>query len=154
MTPPMSPPAEPVSIDLTLRPVYPSWTSDTIRYSDIDPNSHVNNGAINMFFEDGRVHFREQRMTMLGDDILTGFAVVRFTATYHAALYFPGAVDIGTVVTRIGNSSFDLGQGVFLADQCIATAEVVSVYFEPGTGKSASLPDTLREVLGGAMTAG
>ncbi|MHA1108544.1 MAG: acyl-CoA thioesterase [Alphaproteobacteria bacterium] len=148
----MTPPETPKAADLTNRSVYATWTRDTIRYSDLDPNSHVNNGAINMFFEDGRVDFRNQRMAALGEDILRGFAVVKFTATYHALLYFPGEIEVGTVVARIGNSSFNLGQGVFLGDECIATAEVVSVFFDPVTGKSVRLPDTLRDILTGALT--
>ena len=27
--------------------IYSSWTKSTVRYSDLDPNGHVNNGAIN-----------------------------------------------------------------------------------------------------------
>tara|TARA_B100000315_G_scaffold76052_1_gene69607 strand:+ start:677 stop:907 length:231 start_codon:yes stop_codon:yes gene_type:complete len=60
---------------------------------------------------------------------------------------YPGEVEIGTVVTRIGNSSFNLGQGVFREDKCVATADVVSVYLSSATGKSQNLPDPLREVL-------
>lgn len=133
---------------------YVTWTSVTIRYRDLDPNGHVNNGAVNQFFEDGRVHFRNDRMVSLGDDILTGFVIAKFTAEYHAALRYPGTVDVGTVVTRIGNSSFDLGQAVFLEDQCVATADVISVYFAPGAGKPTRLPDDLRAVLDGAMVGG
>lgn len=137
--------------DLTDRSVYAEWTRDTIRYSDLDPNGHVNNGAINMFFEDGRVDFRDARMAGLREEILTGFALVKFSATYHALLHYPGEVEVGTVVTRIGNSSFDLGQGVFEGENCVATAEVVSVFFDPETRKSQPLPDDLRAVLEGAL---
>ncbi len=147
----MTPPAETPSIDLKRRTAYAEWTRDTIRYRDLDPNGHVNNGAINEFFEDGRVQFRAARMAALGGDILTGFAVVKFAATYHTHLQFPGAVDIGTVVTRIGASSFDLGQGVFNGDECIATAAVISVYFDPATGRSVKLPEALRAILAGAL---
>ena len=52
-----------------------------MRYSDLDPNGHVNNGAINMFFEDGRVAFREQRMAIGGKALLTGFEVKKFSVT-------------------------------------------------------------------------
>ena len=142
------------SYDLKNRGIYATWTTDSVRYSDLDPNGHVNNGAVNQYFEDGRVHFRSERMTFLGDALFTGFAVGRFTATYHAALSYPATVDIGTVVTRIGNSSFDLGQGVFNCDICIATAEVAQVYFDPATGKSLKLPEPIRTALEGALVKG
>jgi acyl-CoA thioester hydrolase len=78
---------------------YATWTIDSVRYADSDPNGHVNNGAVNQYFEDGRVHFRSERMTFLGENLFTGFAVGRFSAIYHAALTYPATVDIGTVVT-------------------------------------------------------
>lgn len=146
--------SETPAIDLKTRVIYATWTQDVIRYRDLDPNGHVNNGSINMFFEDGRVHFRDQRMASLGKALLTGFAVVKFSATYHAALSYPGTVDVGTVVTRVGNSSFSLGQGVFLGERCIATAEVAQVYFDPATGKSMPLPGPVRAALEGALAKG
>lgn len=137
--------------DLKSRAPYATWTTDNVRYADLDPNGHANNGAINQFFEDGRVHFRSERMSFLGGDLFTGFAVGRFAATYHAALTYPAMVDIGTVVTRIGTASFDLAQGVFQGDSCIATATVGQVHFDHKTGKSMPLPDPIRAALEGAL---
>ena len=94
-----------LSLDLKNKSIYASWAKCRIRFSDLDPNGHVNNGAINEFFEDGRVCFRNDRMLNLGDEILTGFALVKFTVEYLEPLFFPGSVDVGTVVTRIGRSS-------------------------------------------------
>ena len=135
------------SPDLKNMSIYASWAKSTIRYSDLDPNGHVNNGAINAFFEDGRVCFRNDRMLKLGDEILTGFALVKFTAEYLAPLYFPGSVDIGTVVTRIGGSSFSLGQGLFSDGTCVATAEVITVSFDPKSNSSQKLTRELCSIL-------
>mgnify|MGYP002641253596 CR=1 FL=1 len=140
------------TIDLTARDVFAEWARATIRYADLDPNNHVNNGAINQFFEDGRVQFRTARMAPLGEATLAGFALVRYSATYRAALHYPGEVEIGTVVTRLGGSSYDLGQGVFQGDKCIATAEVTTVHIVDG--RSARLPDTVRAILEAARSAG
>ena len=142
---------EPKPFDGKRRAVYVDWTRDVIRYADLDPNGHVNNGAINQFFEDGRVHFRNARMGTLGASILTGFAIRRFAAEYNAVLNYPGEVEIGTVVIRIGGTSYTLGQGVFSGDTCIATAEVVTVFFDPSTGRPRPLTEELRAVLQGAL---
>ena len=138
------------TIDLKKRNVYASWTRSTIRYSDLDPNGHVNNGAINAFFEDGRVCFRNEHMVRLGEDILTGFALVKFSVDYLAPLFFPGSVDIGTVVIRIGKSSFNLGQGIFDGEKCVAIAEVVTVFFDFKNNKAKKLTKELRKILRGA----
>ena len=138
------------TIDLKKRKVYASWTRSTIRYSDLDPNGHVNNGAINAFFEDGRVCFRNEHMLRLGEDILTGFALVKFSVDYLAPLFFPGSVDIGTVVIRIGKSSFNLGQGIFDGEKCVAIAEVVTVFFDSKNNKARKITKELRNILIGA----
>ncbi len=143
-----------VEFDPRDRAQYADWAAASIRYADLDPNSHVNNGAINEYFEDGRVRFRNARMAKFGDDILTGFAIARFAVDYHAPLGYPGDVDIGTVVKRIGRTSYVLGQGVFTGDACIASAEVVTVYFNIDTGASQPLTGELRSVLEAAMIAG
>ncbi len=135
------------SPNLKTMSIYSNWAKSTIRYSDLDPNGHVNNGAINAFFEDGRVCFRNDRMLKLGDEILTGFALVKFTVEYLAPLYFPGSVDVGTVVTRIGRSSFSLGQGIFSDGTCVATAEVITVSFDPKSKHSQKLTPELRSIL-------
>ncbi|MBT5944111.1 MAG: acyl-CoA thioesterase [Rhodospirillaceae bacterium] len=140
-------------LDLTNRDVFLVWTSDTVRYGDLDPNLHVNNGAINQFFEDGRVNFRQQRLSSTDGDKLTGFAVVKFSVSYRAPAHYPGDVEIGTAVTRVGGSSYGLGQGVFQNGACVATAEVVTVHFDPETAKSRPLPDDIRAALEAAKVA-
>lgn len=140
--------------DLTDRGVFATWTRDIVRYADLDPNGHVNNGAVNQYFEDGRVHFRKDRMPFLGDRLFTGFAVGRFAAIYRAALTWPATVETGTVVMRIGNASFELGQGIFNDGLCIATAEVGQVHFDPATGRSQPLPAEIRAALEGALFRG
>ena len=128
-----------------------SWAEVSIRYRDLDPNGHVNNGAINQYFEDGRVKFREDLMSSLGREILTGFAIAHFEASYHSALNYPGRVEVGTVVTRIGKTSFGLGQAIFVGSREIAGANVVSVYFDPSTGTKKHLPKELLTVLEKAL---
>jgi acyl-CoA thioester hydrolase len=134
-------------LDLTQRAFYPVWSETTVRYSDLDPNSHVNNGAISAYFEDGRVRLRAEHLATASNAMLTGFAIARIIIDYRAPLTFPATVDIGSAVTRIGNSSYVLGQSVFRGDQCIATAEVVTVRFDSATHRSMPLEDAVREVL-------
>ena len=129
--------------------VYRNWTKAIIRYSDLDPNAHVNNGAINAYFEAGRVHFRDANLVTVADDLLTGFVLANFSVTYHAPLFYPGTVDIGTSVLRVGRSSYVLGQAVFSGDVCAATADTVTVR----TNEKGSVPleDNLRAILHSQM---
>lgn len=140
--------------DLTSRELYQTWTTVSVRYGDLDPNNHVNNGAINQYFEDGRVGFRLQRLSGVAGDTLSGFAVVKYAANYLAPAHYPGDVEIGTIVTRIGGSSYGLGQAVFQDGKCVATAEIVTVQFDPATSRSVLLSDDFRALLAAAMVPG
>lgn len=137
--------------DPTDRSGYPVWSETTVRYSDLDPNSHVNNGAISAYFEDGRVRLRTEHLASVGDTMLTGFAIARITIDYRAPLTFPATVDIGSAVTRLGNTSYVLGQAVFRGEQCIATAEVVTVRFDSATHRSMPLEPEVRAILATVM---
>ena len=136
-----------MSIDPKDPGTYPIWTKDSIRYRDLDPNEHVNNGAINEYFEDGRVRFRQDYLMPVAFDILSGFALARFTVEYHRPLFFPGDVDIGTAITRIGRTSYTLIQGLFRDGECVASAEVVSVLIDRDTGTPTPIPDKLRTLM-------
>ena len=134
-------------LDLKRRESFTAWTSATIRYSDLDPNGHVNNGAINELFEDGRVRFRNDNLVKLPGSFLTGFVLAKFSVEYYLPIFYPGTVEIGTTIQRIGRTSYALGQGVFADGKCAAAAEVVTVLLDPETKKSMPLPDALRETL-------
>lgn len=126
---------------------YRSWTKCGTRYGDLDPNGHVNNGAINAFFEEARVAFRREGLAEECGDVLKGFVVAHFSVDYLASLGYPSQVEVGTVVTRIGRSSFGLAQAIFEGATCIAAAEVVAVHTDPATGKAVALPPEVRDAL-------
>ena len=134
-------------VELKERGTFRVWTSDSIRYSDLDPNDHVNNGAINAYLEDGRVRFRKQYLSHLGAGMLSGFVLVKQSIEYHSMLLFPGEVDIGSTVIRIGGSSYTLGQAVFSGDRCIATAQVTTVRVGEESGRAMPLGDAFKQAL-------
>ena len=141
-------------IDLKNIDAYPHIITDTVRYSDLDPNNHVNNGALLAYIEDGRTRMRSERFTTLGEDVLAGFVIARITVDYHAPMGFPNTVHVGTGVTRLGTKSYTLGQAVFLDKQCILSGEVVTVFVDRASGKSAPLSQDVRAILETLMMRG
>ena len=130
-----------------IRKIYTDWITENIRYSDLDPNGHVNNGAINTFFEDGRVKFRMDRMDHYREDILSGFVLVKFSVEYLEALSYPSLVDVGTMVSNVGRTSYLLKQALFQDKKCMAVAEVVTVLFNEQTQKAERIDKNLRGIL-------
>ncbi len=134
---------------LTNRALFPLWARDTARYGDTDSNGHLNNAVFSTFLETGRTAFLlDPRAPLIPDGF--GFAIVRLVLDYRAEMHWGGAVDIGTVVMKIGRTSFTLGHTIFQDDVCTATGEFVGVLLNLTTRKAAPIEGTLRQALEGA----
>ncbi len=139
-------------INLQDRSVYRAWTSHTIRYNDLDPLGHVNNAVYSTFVEAGRTAllqplFKEHAHLNL-DTVL-----VRTVLDFHKELRYPGEVDIGTGVQRIGSTSVVFINGIFQkgTDVCHASGEAYLVFFDLIERKSTRPPQVFRDVLEGIM---
>ena len=135
--------AEDSSDNATARSSYPLWTTDIIRYGDTDRQGHVNNAVFATFFEIGRTRFFAARSPSLRNAD-TEFVIVRLEIDFRAELFFPGSVDIGTRVLKIGRSSFRLGQALFSGEDCAATGECVMVVLDAESRRAEPLSPELR----------
>lgn len=113
------------------RNAFRHWSRLPIRYTDLDTLGHVNNVASAAYIEEARcqliypiVHAANQGQF----DIL----IARVAIEYLAEVNYPGTVEIGTVVTRIGTKSFNLAHGIFVEGASFpsTTAETACVWFD------------------------
>ncbi len=123
------------------------WVSrDKLRYGDTDRQGHVNNAVFATFLETGRVE-----MLLNGDADLLGengaFVLARLALDLLREVNWPGEVEIGTRVARVGRSSLSLDQAVFQDGQCVATAETVVVLTDVTTRRSKPFSDEARAFL-------
>ncbi len=118
---------------------YPSRTTDKIRYADTDRQGHVNNAVFATLLETGRAEMLHDPISPLAEPG-TAFVIVRLAIDFLREINWPGLVAIGTRVASIGRSSVTLEQGVFQAEQCVATAETVIVLMDEATRRSQPLP--------------
>jgi acyl-CoA thioester hydrolase len=135
-------------IDLTQRSSFQHWVTHTIRYNDQDPVGHVNNAAMATFLEQGRTTFVYPLMAKFAGPDLE-IVLARLLIDYLRELKFPGTVDIGSRVMRVGNKSLVLTHGVFEGDSdiCAATGACTLVFFDPVARTSTTPPDNLRAYL-------
>lgn len=135
-------------IDLTQRATFQHWVTHTIRYNDQDPVGHVNNAAMATFLEQGRTTFIYPLMDQYAGPDLE-IVLARLIIDYLRELKFPGTVDIGSRVARVGNKSLALVHGVFAgeSDTCVSTGACTLVFFDPVKRTSMSPPDDLRSHL-------
>ena len=145
--------SETTTADLLVRASYRHWIGERIRFCDTDMLGHANNGVFTTLAETGRVHFLERSgLPDPGPGLV--WVIARIALDFRAELHWPDEVEIGTAVIRIGRSSVTLGQGIFLGDRCVASAESVVVVMDQQTRRSAPIPGALRAALAERMIGG
>lgn len=113
-------------LDLQQRAAYRHWVSERVRFSDTDAMGHVNNVAVAAYVESGRVALGTA-LAEHADASMRGFILARLAIDYRGELHYPGDVDVGSRVVRIGRTSYTVATGVFDGDRCTAIAEGVLV---------------------------
>ena len=139
--PATAPGAEPLRA-LAERTRYKVWSKDILRLSDLDHQNHVNNAVHPELFTNGRyalIHGRLRQMVEPTD----AFALVRITIEYMNEMHYPGEVEVGTLVRRIGTSSVTYGQAIFNNGKCAAVAEATMVMLDGKTRRPKALPPTV-----------
>ncbi|MFT7576256.1 MAG: acyl-CoA thioester hydrolase [Alphaproteobacteria bacterium] len=130
------------------------WTSHTIRYNDQDPLGHVNNAVYSTFFEAGRTAFIKPMLDEITDETTTlDFVLARITIDFVQELGYPGSVDVGTRVLRLGTKSMTFSNAVFKSDtnECVAICDAVLVFFDIAKRHSVEPPPRLRAMLEASM---
>jgi len=124
------------------------WSREKLRNADTDQFQHVNNAAIASFLEGGRMELfaaPEISERMKGLNVVVG----RLSIDFHAEIFYPGELSVGSTVTRIGRSSFDVLQGIFRQSTCIASAVASCVLLQ--AGKPHTVPSDIRRHLLGDL---
>ncbi len=137
-------------IDLTRRESFSHWTSVTIRYSDQDSMGHVNNVAIASYFEAARVELVQSVLDRF-DHAHLDFILARVAIDYHNEFHYPGTVDVGARILRLGTKSMTSGYGLFMGQRCLATSQAVNVFFDTQKRASVAPPDEVRAALAAVM---
>lgn len=138
------------AFDIRDRTSYRIWTTHTIRYNDQDPLGHVNNAVYSTFFEAGRTDFIKPMLDEVANETTTlDFVLARITIDFLKELPYPGSVDIGTRVLRLGTKSMTFANAVFKTDtnECVATCEAILVFFDLEKRSSTKPPERLRKML-------
>ena len=117
---------------------FPYRLTDNVRFADLDPNQHVNNAVYATYFETGRVTLVKDRSYGLMPPGLA-WIMVRLDIHFRAELRWPGTIETGLGVSKFGRTSVTFDQVVFSRDQCVASAQAVTVLIEEATRKPTPL---------------
>ncbi|MGD9975249.1 MAG: thioesterase family protein [Desulfatirhabdiaceae bacterium] len=117
---------------------FPVRTYEKLRYADTDRQGHVNNAVFSTMLETGRVEILHDPDSPLASPGCS-FVIASQKIDFHAEINWPGRVEIGTRVSRIGRSSMALEQSLFQNGEMKATAETVIVQLNEITRRSEPL---------------
>lgn len=118
---------------------YPLRSHDKLRYGDTDRQGHINNAVFSTLLETGRVELLYDATRPLREPGKE-FVLARLAIDLISEITWPGTIDGGTGVLKIGRSSITLEQALFQRDRCVARAESVIVLTDASTRRSTPLP--------------
>jgi acyl-CoA thioester hydrolase len=112
---------------------YHVYTSIQVRYSDLDPQWHVNNARYLSYLEQARVDYIRALDLWDGQDFFRiGLIVADIHIAYLAPINLGQRVRVGIRTTRIGNKSLQFAYTVEDEDsgKALASAESVMVAYD------------------------
>ena len=135
--------------DLKSRETYRHWSPVTIRFSDQDSLAHINNVALAQYFEVSRTAYVYDVIRAAGPEAVktVEFILARVVIDFVSELHYPGRVEVGARLIRLGNKSMTSGYGIFSGERCIATSEAVNVFYDMKTRSSMTPPQDVRAIL-------
>lgn len=125
---------------------FPLRTIDKLRYADTDRQGHVNNAVFSSLLENGRVEVLYDPAKPLAAPGCS-FVIANLNLNFLSELTWPGQVETGTRVAKVGRSSVTLEQAIFQDARRAATATTVIVHVSDETRRSAPLPESTVQAL-------
>ena len=122
---------------------FPFVTTDKVRYNDTDRQGHVNNAVFATFMELARVEVLHHPELGLREDGAS-LVLARLVIDFRAEIHFPGEVQIGTRVGRVGRSSIAFENAIFQHGQLCGYGEAVVVLVDGSTKRSRPISDASR----------
>jgi len=121
-------------------------TSEKLRFADTDRNGHITNTVFAVCCQNARMELLcdPKRVPIPSS---TQFVIARLVLEFRAEMHWPGTVEIGTRVERVGRSSATLAQALFVDEACVATSESVVALMNTITRRSMQLPNETAEAL-------
>lgn len=123
---------------------FPHWSTQNIRFRDLDPLNHVNNAIFNTYYEEARISFI-QIVPELAGQMESGYSFVlaNITINYLKPVTYPSELLIGSGVKKLGNSSINSFQAIYDRDSkdLVSTAEASGVWFDLEKQRPSRLPE-------------
>lgn len=114
---------------------YPLWSSQKLRFADTDRHGHISNAVFAVLCQNACMELLcDAQSVPIPEN--THFVVARLVFEFLDELHWPGKVEIGTRIERVGRSSIELTQALFVKVVCVDIAGSTVVLIDESTRKS------------------
>ncbi|WP_462115125.1 acyl-CoA thioesterase [Lysobacter xanthus] len=122
----------------------------SVRWRDLDAFNHVNNSKYLSYLEEARLRWMLSVPGMGMDDNVAP-VVAASNLNYRRPIEWPGDVVVELFVERLGGSSLTIGHRIVNATDgnvLYCDGQVVMVWIDRNSGRSAPLPESVRSACG------
>jgi len=133
-----------------LRERFRFFTQTPTRWGDCDSFGHVNNVQFVRYYESGRLDYFHRLLELsTGPEVVSSLIIADIHVTFQRQIHHPCALEVGSRISRLGNSSFDFEAAIFVPgeeDAC-STATAACVWFNFRDNHSTPIPPAEREII-------
>ena len=119
----------------------------TVRYSDLDPQAHVNNARYLSYFEQARVAYIQHLKLWDGKSFLDlGFVLANAQVDFKAPILMSDDIQVGVRVSRLGEKSLEMEYQIAgtMGEKIFATGSTTLVAYNYHKGRTFSIPEAWR----------
>jgi acyl-CoA thioester hydrolase len=125
---------------------YSVTTVEKLRFADTDRLGHITNTVFAVCCQNARMELLcDPKRVPIPHN--TQFVIAKLVLEFRAEMHWPGTVEIGTRVERVGRSSVTLAQALFMDQRCVAVSESVVALMDTKTRRSVQLTYETAEAL-------
>ena len=121
-----------------------------VRWGDADVLGHINNTLYGRYYESSRLDYFERLMDMhFTRELTSGVILADMKIAYLKQLHYPCEIEIGSRVSRMGNSSLGFEAAVFIkgSDDVISTSRATLVWFDYKADKNKGISEEDRKTI-------
>jgi acyl-CoA thioester hydrolase len=130
-----------------LRQGFRFFTPTPTRWGDCDMLGHINNVEYLRYYESGRLDYFHRVLDIeTGGEPRDSLILADIQATFLRQIHHPTALEVGTRVSRLGDSSFTIDCAIFAPgeDEPRSLSRAISVWFDYQSDRSKPIPDAIR----------
>ncbi len=111
-----------------------------MRFSDADSFGHINNVALQMYFDLGKTDLFNELWRLTGVAEQVPAIVVSLNTDFYEQIFYGDQVVVETSIESIGNNSLRLVQRLMSGEKLCTLSRTVMVCYDRQTRKSVAVP--------------